>query len=39
MKKLANLTNPVTVAAELWATSILPEGIIENWLIADGEFR
>ena len=38
MKKLLNLANPVTVTAELWATSILPEGIIENWLIAGGSF-
>lgn len=30
------LTNPITVASDLWATSLMPEGIIENWLYADG---
>ncbi len=37
MKKI-KLTNPVTVAADLWASTILPEGTIENWLYADGSF-
>lgn len=36
MKDETTLTDPVTVAADLWATSILPEGIIERWLFADG---
>ncbi|HWC64078.1 MAG TPA: hypothetical protein VG501_10685 [Rhizomicrobium sp.] len=28
----------IRVDPELWATSILPEGILEKWLISDGAF-
>lgn len=38
MRKRLKLSSPVTVASELWATSLLPEGLIENWLCADGSF-
>jgi pyruvate/2-oxoglutarate dehydrogenase complex dihydrolipoamide acyltransferase (E2) component len=30
------LKNAISVAPELWATSILPEGILERWVFADG---
>jgi hypothetical protein len=33
-----DMAKPVTVPADLWATGILPEGIIEKWLYADGSF-
>jgi pyruvate/2-oxoglutarate dehydrogenase complex dihydrolipoamide acyltransferase (E2) component len=26
----------VRVADDLWATSMLPEGVLERWLVADG---
>jgi pyruvate/2-oxoglutarate dehydrogenase complex dihydrolipoamide acyltransferase (E2) component len=26
----------IVVAPELWATSILPEGLIERWFVSDG---
>jgi pyruvate/2-oxoglutarate dehydrogenase complex dihydrolipoamide acyltransferase (E2) component len=29
---------PIKVEAELWATSLLPEGMIEKWLVPDGAF-
>jgi hypothetical protein len=38
VEKQIKLTNPVTVPPDLWATSVMPEGIIENWLLADGSF-
>ena len=28
----------IRVEAELWATSLLPEGMIEKWLVPDGAF-
>ena len=28
----------ITVASNLWSTSILPEGLIEKWLVQDGAF-
>jgi len=28
----------ICVDPELWATNILPEGILEKWLISDGAF-
>jgi pyruvate/2-oxoglutarate dehydrogenase complex dihydrolipoamide acyltransferase (E2) component len=30
------LRNAISVAPELWATSVLPEGILERWMFADG---
>lgn len=30
------LKNPISVAPELWATSILPEGILERWNFKEG---
>jgi pyruvate/2-oxoglutarate dehydrogenase complex dihydrolipoamide acyltransferase (E2) component len=30
------LTNEISVTPDLWATSILPEGILERWIFADG---
>jgi pyruvate/2-oxoglutarate dehydrogenase complex dihydrolipoamide acyltransferase (E2) component len=27
----------INVPAELWSTSLLPEGILEHWLVADGD--
>lgn len=30
------LKRAISVAPELWATSILPEGILERWTFADG---
>jgi pyruvate/2-oxoglutarate dehydrogenase complex dihydrolipoamide acyltransferase (E2) component len=38
MTKRLKLTSPITVPADLWATSLLPEGCIESWLYADGSF-
>ena len=29
---------PIRVETELWATSLLPEGMIEKWLVPDGAF-
>lgn len=29
---------PIRVETELWATSLLPEGMIEKWLVPDGGF-
>lgn len=26
----------IQVAAELWSTGMLPEGILERWLVSDG---
>lgn len=30
------LKSAISVAPELWATSILPEGILERWIYANG---
>jgi len=30
------LKNAISVAPELWATSVLPEGILERWNFAEG---
>jgi pyruvate/2-oxoglutarate dehydrogenase complex dihydrolipoamide acyltransferase (E2) component len=30
------LKRAISVAPELWATSILPEGILERWIFAEG---
>ena len=30
------LKSAISVAPELWATSVLPEGILEQWIFADG---
>ena len=30
------LKSAISVAPELWATSVLPEGILERWIFADG---
>ena len=30
------LKNAISVAPELWATSILPEGILERWNFSEG---
>ena len=30
------LKSAISVAPELWATSILPEGILERWIFSDG---
>jgi len=38
MNEGAHLTKPVTVVADLWATSLMPEGIVEQWLYPDGSF-
>jgi pyruvate/2-oxoglutarate dehydrogenase complex dihydrolipoamide acyltransferase (E2) component len=38
MAERIKLSNPITIAADLWATNILPEGTIERWLCADGSF-
>ena len=27
----------IVIAEDLWACSMLPEGIVENWLVADGD--
>jgi len=27
----------INVPAELWSTSLMPEGILERWLVADGD--
>lgn len=29
---------PIRVETELWSTSLLPEGLIEEWLVPDGCF-
>ena len=29
---------PIRVETELWSTSLLPEGLIEKWLVPDGCF-
>lgn len=29
---------PIRIGAELWGTSLLPEGMIEEWLVPDGGF-
>lgn len=29
---------PIRVETELWATSLLPEGMIEKWLVPDAAF-
>jgi pyruvate/2-oxoglutarate dehydrogenase complex dihydrolipoamide acyltransferase (E2) component len=29
---------PIRVVQELWANSLLPEGMIEKWLLPDGAF-
>ncbi len=29
---------PIRVESELWATSLLPEGMIDKWLVPDGAF-
>ena len=29
---------PIRVEPDLWATSLLPEGMIEKWLLPDGAF-
>jgi pyruvate/2-oxoglutarate dehydrogenase complex dihydrolipoamide acyltransferase (E2) component len=29
--------NAISVAPELWATSILPQGVLERWIFADGK--
>jgi len=29
---------PIRIETELWATSLLPEGMIEKWLKPDGAF-
>jgi len=31
------LKRAISVAPELWATSILPEGILERWIVAEGK--
>jgi hypothetical protein len=28
--------SPITVAPDLWTTSLLPEGVLERWIFADG---
>ena len=33
-----NLITRITVAPDLWTTNLLPEGMIEQWLQADGSF-
>jgi len=30
------LKRAISVAPELWATSMLPEGILERWIVTDG---
>jgi len=30
------MKSAVSIAPELWATSILPEGILERWIFAEG---
>jgi biotin carboxyl carrier protein len=30
------MVSPLQVSADLWATSLLPEGILEGWLRPDG---
>jgi len=30
------LKSAISVAPELWATSVLPGGILERWILADG---
>ncbi|HEY0267211.1 MAG TPA: hypothetical protein VGC16_10695 [Rhizomicrobium sp.] len=35
MIKLGMVT-PIQVPPELWASTMMPEGILERWLIADG---
>lgn len=36
MKDL-ELTARISIAPGLWATSLLPEGILERWIFADGQ--
>lgn len=36
MPESLDLTDPIKVADNLWATNILPEGTIESWLYTDG---
>ena len=31
----SRLETDITVPAELWATNILPEGLLERWIFAD----
>jgi pyruvate/2-oxoglutarate dehydrogenase complex dihydrolipoamide acyltransferase (E2) component len=33
---ISAVVTPLQVSAELWATSLLPEGILEEWLRPDG---
>ncbi len=30
------IVTPIQVPPELWASTIMPEGILERWLVADG---
>ena len=36
MTKEIELITKIEVSPDLWATSILPEGVIERWLFRDG---
>ena len=36
MTQAVELITKIAVSPDLWATSVLPEGIIERWLFADG---
>ena len=38
MTQEVRLITKIAVTPDLWATSVLPEGLIEQWLFSDGSF-
>jgi len=36
MTRDVELITKIAVSLDLWATSVLPEGVIEKWLFSDG---
>jgi pyruvate/2-oxoglutarate dehydrogenase complex dihydrolipoamide acyltransferase (E2) component len=38
MTSSVELITKIAVTPDLWAASVLPEGLIERWLIPDGAF-
>jgi hypothetical protein len=36
MKERLKLINPIIESDHLWATSVMPKGIVESWMFPDG---
>lgn len=36
MSNIVKMITGIAVTPELWASSMMPEGILERWLLADG---